>query len=411
MKNNLFKTAAGYRTFLTVLFTYMLDLVGFSIVFPVLAPLLLNPDLHYFSVDASESVRTTILGVLFAVFGVAQFLGSPVAGVLADYYGRYKIFLGTIALSVVGYVIMAIGVYTQSLTWMFLGRVITGFCSGNASLAQSATADLVEPAKRSQAFGLLMGVGGLGFVIGPWFGGRLANPEWLFGSGAFVFAAIAALINVIMVYFFFTETFTRKKEHTDLGLFQTFKDIRIVFHEKVLRVLLLVSFLFGTGWAFFLVFFPTFLVQKFNLSSGQIGDIYAYQAVVWSFASFLLNKELIGKFSVRTLVLAGSLAATIGVAWSVFPDHLWHYWFIIPVALTGGALCWINISTILSTKASSHMQGRALGASGAMWSLGQIIAPLVAGPLAGWNISSPLLVGSTLIFLAFIYFLFSYKKR
>jgi MFS family permease len=71
----MFKSQQQYRTFLTVLMTYTLDLARFSIVFPVLAPLLLNPELHF-----------------FAVFAIVQFLGAPLAGALADHYGRYKIF-------------------------------------------------------------------------------------------------------------------------------------------------------------------------------------------------------------------------------------------------------------------------------------------------------------------------------
>ena len=405
----MFKTAAHYRTFLTVVLTYFLDLVGFSIVFPVLAPLLLNPNLHYFAANVGETERTMVLGLLFAVFGITQFIGAPLAGVLADHYGRYKVFLGTIALSVVGYAIMAFSVYEQSLAWMFVGRIITGFCSGNFSLAQSTTADLVEPNQRSKAFGLLMGIGGLGFVAGPWFGGKLANPDWFFGSGAFIFAGVAALVNLLMVFFFFTETFSRKKEHAHHGLFDTFKDLRLVFHEKVLRIILFTFLFFSVGWAFFLIFFPTFLVQKFHLSAGEIGDIYAFQSILWCFASIFLNKELCGKFSLRTLILCGALLAAMGVGLSVFPNHLWLYWVISPVAIVGGALCWINLGSLLSQQASSHMQGRALGASGAMWSFGQILAPLIAGPLAGWNIYSPLLLGSLLILVCFVYFLFFYK--
>ena len=173
----MFRSPQHYRTFLTVLMTYTLDLVGFSIVYPVLAPLLLNPDLHFFSPDAIEATRTTVLGLLFAIFGIAQFFGAPIAGALADHWGRYKVFLGSISLSVVGYLLMAMSVYANSLTWLFVGRIITGFCSGNFSLAQSATADLTDEKHRSKAFGTLMSVGGLGFAIGPWIGGKLAHPH------------------------------------------------------------------------------------------------------------------------------------------------------------------------------------------------------------------------------------------
>ncbi len=407
----MFKSTQHYRTFLTILMTYTLDLVGFSIVFPVLAPLLLDPQLYFFSPDTIESVRTTVLGLLFAVFGLAQFFGAPAAGALADHYGRYKIFLGSIAVSVFGYVLMALSIYFNSLAWLFAGRIITGCCSGNFSLAQSATADLTDERHRSKAFGTLFSVGGLGFVIGPWIGGKLANPDWLSGSGAFIFAAIAAFINLLVVFFFYVESWTRKEGHGDTSLFRTFKDLRLVFHQKILRSVLTAYLLFSIGWAFFLIFSPTYLVQKFGLGSDKIGDIYAYMSLIWFFVSMFLNKELSAKFSPRHLILVGSVISSIGVAFFVWPATLWPYWIIIPVALTGGALAWINLGAILSLKSSAEMQGRALGAGGSMWSIGQIVAPIAAGPLAGWNIYAPLLVGALIILASFIYYKLSQNNR
>lgn len=407
----MFRTPQQYRTFLTVLMTYTLDLVGFSIVFPVLAPLLLNHNLHFFSAGVGEETRTTILGLLFAVFGVAQFFGAPIAGALADHFGRYKVFLGSIALSIVGYALMAVSVAEQSLAGLFIGRIVTGLCSGNFSLAQSATADLTDREHRSKAFGVLLSVGGLGFVIGPWIGGKLANPEWLSGSGAFIFAAIAAAINLVIVFFFYVETWKPKRAHVNKKLSDTFKDLKLVFHLKTVRTILVAYLLFSIGWAFFLIFSPTFLVQKFSLGASQIGDIFAYMALIWFFVAMFLNKELLGRFSLRNLILTGILIAAIGVALYATPNHLWPYWIIIPIALTGGALAWVNLGSILSLTASKDMQGRALGAGGSMWSIGQVVGPLAAGPLAGWNIYSPLLLGSLVLLASFIYFLFAYCRK
>lgn len=407
----MFRSPQQYRTFLTILLTYALDLVGFSIVFPVLAPLLLNPELNFFADGTLEATRTTILGLLFAVFGIAQFFGAPIAGALADHYGRYKTFLWTIALSIFGYALMAMSIYKQSVDWLFVGRVLTGLCSGNFALAQSATADLTDEHHRSKAFGILLGVGGLGFVAGPWVGGKLANPHWLSGSGAFIFAAIAAFINLIIVYFFYVETWKKHAHQAKVSLLNTFKDIRLVFHQKTLRIILMAYLLFSIGWGFFLIFSPTFLVQRFSLGPDKIGDFYAYMALSWFFASMFLNKELTGKFSLRVLILVGNLFASIGIVLFLWPSILWPYWIIIPIALVGGALSWVNLGSLLSLRASEHMQGRVMGASGSMWAIGQIIAPLIAGPLAGWNIYSPLLVGAVFILITFIYFICTYREK
>lgn len=407
----MFRSPQAYRTFLTVVLTYTLDLVGYSIVFPVLAPLLLNPHLHFFDPQALEVTRTTVLGLIFAVFGIAQFMGAPVAGALADHYGRYKVFLGSIALSVLGYALMGLSIYWQSLEGLFVGRIITGFCSGNFSLAQAAVADLTQATHRSKAFGILMGVGGLGFVAGPWFGGKLANPDWLFGSGAFIFAAVAALINFFMILFFFVETRKPLEKHLKMSLFSSIKDIRLVFHHKTLRVILTTQLFYCVGWAFFLVFSPTFLVQKFSLSANTIGDFFAYMALWWAFSSIFLNKELTGKFTLRALILVGMLVGGISLVLFVSPGQLWPYWIIFPINQLGGAIAWTNLGSILSLRASEHMQGRAMGVGGSMWSFGQIIAPLVAGPLAGWNMHVPLLVGAACILIAFVYFLVCYREQ
>jgi len=405
----MFRSNQASRTFLTVVLTYTLDLLGFSIVFPVLAPLLLNPQLHFFAPDTLEITKTTILGIIFAVFGIAQFIGAPIAGACADHYGRYKIFLTTIALSVFGYAIMAMSIFLESLPWLFVGRILTGFCSGNFSLAQSATADLTEPKFRSKAFGILMGVGGLGFVAGPWVGGKLANPDWLSGSGAFIFAGIAALLNFFMVLFFFVETWKPKKNAVEIHLLSTIKDIRLVFHNKILRIILTANLFFSIGWAFFLVFSPTYFVQRFSLGPDKIGDFFAYMAIWWAFSSMYLNKELTGKFSLRSLILTGMLIGSLSLVFFLYPNNLWPYWILFAVNQLGGALAWVNLGALLSSKSPEHMQGRAMGVGGSLWSIGQIVAPLVAGPLAGWNMYTPLSVGAICIFFGFIYFLIYYK--
>jgi DHA1 family tetracycline resistance protein-like MFS transporter len=406
----MFRSPQNYRTFLTILMTYTLDLVGFSIVFPVLAPLLLNPHLHFFAFDTPEAVKTTVLGALFSLFGIAQFIGAPIAGALADHYGRYKVFLGSIFLSIIGYAILAGSVYMQSLTYLFVGRLLTGFCSGNITLAQSATADLTDVQHRSKAFSTLIGIGGLGFVAGPWIGGKLANPDWLSGSGAFIFAAVAALLNFIFMLFFFTETWKSEAKHANASFFSTFKDLRLVLHHKFMRTILTANLLFCIGWGFFLIFSPTYLVQKFSLNSSEIGDIFAYMALMWFLGSMFLNKELAGKFSLPSIILIGTLLTALGMGCFLWPNTLWPYWIITPVALIGASLSWINFNTLLSIKTAASMQGRAMGASSAMWSMGQIIAPLIAGPLAGWNIYSPIAVGVVFVLFSFVYFISKYKE-
>lgn len=213
-----------------------------------------------------------------------------------------------------------------------------------------------------------------------------------------------------MVFFFFVEKWTHRARHAGANFMRTFKDISLVFHQKRLRFILTTYLIFSVGWAFFLIFSSTFLVQRFSLGADMIGDMFAYMALVWFFVSMFLNKELSGKLSLRSLILTGLLVGSIGEGFFIYPDRLWLYWIIIPVALLGGALSWVNLGAMLSVNASEEMQGRVMGVGGAMWSIGQIIAPLVAGPLAGWNLYSPIMLGSLLVLIAFFYFLCCDKR-
>ena len=177
-----------------------------------------------------------------------------------------------------------------------------------------------------------------------------------------------------------------------------------------MRTILTASLLFCIGWGFFLIFSPTFLVQKFSLGSSEIGDVFAYMALMWFLGSMFLNKELAGKFPLHTIILIGTVLTAIGMGCFLWPNTLWPYWIILPIALIGASLSWVNFNTLLSIKTSESMQGRAMGASSAMWSMGQVIAPLIAGPLAGWNIYSPISVGVVFVLCSFIYFISRYRE-
>lgn len=406
----LFKSSAQRQTFWVVTLTYILDLLGYSIVFPILAPLLLDVHLHYFSIEASEGFRTTVLGILFASFGITQFIGGPLNGALADQFGRYKVFLLTISFSIVGYGICALGVYKESLLWLFIGRLLTGLCSGNIGLAQSAVADITTQEKRTHAFSILLGAGSLGFIVGPIVGGKLANPHWLHGSSAFIFGAVAAALNLLFIIFFFKETFKPSAKKVKFRVGVLFKDIATTFCHPKLSPILITSLLFSVGWAFWLIFSPTFLVQRFHLNAAHIGDFYGYNAICWFLVTTFLNKELVEKFPLKNLISTGLVIASLGLIIYGLTPTLWTYWFVIPFTIFGGALSYVNFAALISTRSSSTIQGKALGANASMWSVGQAISPLIAGPLAGWNLHSPLLAGSLCILLGFLYFSFFVRR-
>jgi len=408
MKHSIFKRG-GLRNFVPVVFAYTMDLVGYSIVFPILAPLLLDTHLHFFPPSTSEIARTSFLGVLFAVFGLAQFIAAPLIGTAADRWGRRVLFLLTIGISVIGYSCMCLAIYWESLWILVLGRIITGLSSGNISIAQSATADMTDPEHRGRAFSLLMGIGSFGFIGGPVIGGKLASIPWFSGSASFLFAAIAALMNFLVIWIFFHETWKKPIALHEHSYLDTLKDIRLLFQQRGVT-LYLASFLFLLlGWGFFLTFSPTYFTQHFQWGPSQIGDLYAYMTLFWFIGSTFINPALLKKLPTDTIIRFALPVAAVGIALLMIPQTPWPIWIVSAIMPIGGSCAWVDLTTLISTRSPSEIQGRALGVTASLWSIAQTVSPLAAGPMAGLNQYVPLTLGAILVFLAFFIFLFSKK--
>ena len=95
-----------------------------------------------------------------------------------------------------------------SIGWLMVGRIISGICAASFSIPMAYIADVTPPEKRAASFGRLGAAFGLGFVIGPAFGGLLGNfdprlPFWI--------AAGCSLCNALYGYFVLPESLPRER--------------------------------------------------------------------------------------------------------------------------------------------------------------------------------------------------------
>jgi len=108
-----------------------------------------------------------------------------------------------------GYILFALGIVYNNIYFLFIGRILDGFTGGNISIAQSAIADISTPETKSRNFGLIGMAFGLGFIIGPYIGGKLADPSimaWFTYATPFWLYVILTLINILLVLWYFLET-------------------------------------------------------------------------------------------------------------------------------------------------------------------------------------------------------------
>ena len=140
------------------------DLVAYSVAVPVL------PDYA-----TRFNATPTLIGLLFASFGLTLLVLSIPMGALSDRLGRKgpMIFgLGLLAGATLAFA------YADSLRMLFVARLLQGAADGMTWIVGFALiADLYGPEERGRAMGLAMAGSILGIISGPVLGG------WLYEIG------------------------------------------------------------------------------------------------------------------------------------------------------------------------------------------------------------------------------------
>lgn len=163
-----------------VTFGGFIDLLAYSVAVPVL------PD-----ISRRLGASPTIIGLLFASFGVTLLLSSVPAGALSDRVGRRAPLVGGMLLLAMSSILFA---YAPSLPWFFVARLMAGAADAVAwSVGFALIADLYGPEERGRVMGLAMAGSNLGLMVGPTLGG------WLYEAGGVhvPFLTVAALALVV----------------------------------------------------------------------------------------------------------------------------------------------------------------------------------------------------------------------
>ncbi|MBT3570665.1 MAG: MFS transporter, partial [Opitutae bacterium] len=177
-----------------VFLTIFLDMVGFSVIFPLFPEMLdhyLEKDgdgglltlfvssiqhLGFSSENAGFRIETVIFGgVLGSLFAILQFLFAPIWGRWSDRIGRRPIMLMSVGGTCLGYLIWT---FAGSFWALLLSRVVGGMASGNLSVATAAIADVTPRETRAKGMALVGIAFGLGFIFGPAIGGL----AWAYGG-------------------------------------------------------------------------------------------------------------------------------------------------------------------------------------------------------------------------------------
>ncbi len=156
--------ATRRRAWITLISITMLNVIGMTVVLPVL-PFVVQ---RYVDTPAHLAIW---VGVLESVNALCAFLVAPLFGGLSDRFGRRPVIIVATLGAAVGFATFGIG---GSIWVLLAGRIIQGITAGDMPALFAYAADITPPAERAKRFGLLGALNGVGFMIGPALGGLLA---------------------------------------------------------------------------------------------------------------------------------------------------------------------------------------------------------------------------------------------
>ena len=356
------KSGKGALAFIFV--TVLVDSIGFGIILPVLPRLIMQ--LTGLGIDRAAAYG----GWLAFYYALMQFFCAPILGNLSDAFGRRPVLLFALAALGCDYFIMG---FAPAIGWLFAGRVIAGIAGASFTPAYAYVADITEPAKRAQSFGLMGAAFGGGFILGPAIGGLLGN----LGPRAPFFAAAAiALANTAFGFFALPESLPPARRRPFQWLranpLGTLLQVR---RYPVVPWLLGAVFLWQLGhqvlpstWAFY-------TISKFGWTSAQVGYSLAWVGLLMAVAQGVFTRILIpflgGERRAALIGMAAALLAYLGYA---FASQSWMM-YVVSLTTFVFALTYPSMNAIASQQAPADAQGEMQGAVACLYSLSAILGP------------------------------------
>lgn len=401
------KSRLESRALPIVILTIFVDVLGVGILFPVMPQLI-----YKIFVPAGYSFNSglIILGWITAIYPLMMFFATPILGQLSDRYGRKSVLAFSLFGTAIGYVVFASGILTKNIPLLFLGRAIDGITGGNISVARAVIADVSAPEHRARNFGMIGGAFGLGFVLGPYIGARLASPgedffglfhapHWFNSATPFWFAAILAVINMCSVLFILPETHSHISKAVKIAWSKSLDNIRKAAARPTLRVIFTAEFFFWGGFTFFTTFFQILLIQKLHFSTANVGDFFAYIGICIVLAQVVLVPIAVKRWKSHAILRVSLIGNGLALFAQLWAHNTAELLVVAPLISVFNGLTMANSSALVSLSATKKEQGEVLGIEASVQALAQAVPAAISGYVATMGVNMPVIVGGCIIII------------
>ncbi|MEE2828339.1 MAG: MFS transporter [Myxococcota bacterium] len=379
----------------------LIDMIGFTLVIPFLP---------YFIQDLAEAEgivtmgnRDLWVGLTIGVYAFAQFLMTPVLGSISDRFGRRPVLL----LGLVGNSIFFIVFGLADTLWLaFTARFLAGCANGNIAVARAYVGDISDHGQLARRMGLIGAAFGLGFMIGPFLGGILADPAGSMG-GIFVtpfwqsnpyflpclLSAALSTLALLLALKHLPESLPPEKRspggsYSGHSLLHIFRGTFDIWRLPQIAPLIATGFLFMWGFSILHGVFVIFTALDtgsggLGFTERQNGWVFAYVGLVIVLVQGGAIGPLADRFGNRRLMVCGIVTAAVGLSSIPYvPGAL--PWLVLlsstAISIGNGLFSPTHAALLASeAKAAGHDLGKIMGAKEGYGALARVLGPVTGG--------------------------------
>jgi DHA1 family tetracycline resistance protein-like MFS transporter len=361
-----------------ILVSVLLNALSMGVIFPVF-PTLVEGFFH-----GPANLRAAQAAQQLAAFGIVwalmQLACSPLLGVLSDRFGRRPVLLISMFGLAFDFLLMAVA---PSLSWLFVGRIISGITSASGAAAGAYVADVTTPERRARNFGYMAAASGAGIVLGPVLGGLAGQvsvraPFWL--------AAGLALVNALYGLLVLRESLAKAGRRPFSWLrANPFGSLRfLASHRSILG-------LAGVYFLDELASFPLnsimvlYVTYRFGWGPADLGIILTVMALASIGVQGGAAGPAAARLGDRGAMLTGFALAAGGLAILGLAPNGVVFWIGLFVTVLSG-IANPSLQSLLSRRIGADEQGQLQGAMSGLFGVTRLVGPLLFTPVFEWSI-------------------------
>ncbi len=342
----------------------LVNSIGGGMVFPFLT-LYLHQRLN---------LSMTMVGFALSLWSASSLVGQLAGGSLTDSWGRKRLILVSLSLSAL---LLPVFGLADTFVPAAIAAMLMGLFNAMYQPARDAmVADLVEPAKRRQAYGLIRVVSNLGIAIGPAIGGFLASRSYML---TFSTSAAATLLFFFMSLTMLRETkpavpSRREADEPAAGFVAVLRNAPFMVFIAATTCVVIASIQMMTV-------LPVYMKDQFGLGESYYGWVMTTNAGMVVLFQFPITR-LTDRLSRLPLMAFGALLYAAGVGSVALGSTFAHFVAAMAVATLGEMIVVPTSTAVTADLAPADMRGRYMSLLGLTWTIGLGLGPILGGAVS-----------------------------